>query len=236
MLALDRYRGIRLFFFVACCSMIEPAYGDCQMLGAQTKSALARLPDAAMEYQSAVARLAMIPDQLQKIAQGIAINSSLVNALDQAIDSLDSGKRDGCFGSKSQQWDSVIADLSVKRSALLVERDVLLTVQQRLTSTQFSAKRVDWAGFLAPSLKSFAACVILKKRVAISLADKKPTPSDFSLIIIGACNTEAANVEGEENKIEGWTNADTKKVSEALHGIRQRVISEYTEQYYGKSN
>jgi hypothetical protein len=65
------------------------------------------------------------------------------------------------------------------------------------------------------------------------VADKKPTPQDFALIMRGVCNTEAVEIDAEQNKIENWTPENRREIKQALDGVRARAISEYSESFYG---
>jgi hypothetical protein len=65
------------------------------------------------------------------------------------------------------------------------------------------------------------------------LDSKRPSPQDFALIMRGACNSEEAAIDTEQNRIEAWTVENRQEVKQALDSVRSTSISQYSEAYYG---
>ena len=155
------------------------------------------------EYIDVAAAISKITNQTERIEKGLSANGKVTDAISRQIGTLEKGKAENCFGAKSAEWDTVLNALKSKRAELEKERETITKFSR--ADQKAKPTRGNWQPFLEPSLKAFSACLVLKKRQYLNSGQPRPSPSDFALIIRGACNDEEVQIETEQNKIEGWT-------------------------------
>lgn len=208
------------------------AFADCSVLAKQAKENDTLLTAAMDEYKSTENRISKSTDKSAESPNAISANAKLVKALDNSIESLERGEADGCFGKQAASWKQILESLKIKRKQFNEERQILLKAAS-VPAVKPSILKADWKSFLTPSIKVFSACLVLTKRRALALGGKKPSPQDFALIMSGACNSEEAITDTEQNRIEAWTVENRQEIKQALDSLRRTAISQYSEAYYG---
>lgn len=118
-----------VLFTLGCACAVR---ADCGTIGKETQDAFARYEAGADEYISAAARIANVPDKVEKISIGLGANAKLLEDLDRSIQSLERGKVENCFGNKSSEWTEILGGLKLNREELIRERKTLTKFSQLL--------------------------------------------------------------------------------------------------------
>jgi hypothetical protein len=223
--------GVLLILFSAQSQMVLAA---CDISDKQANEMDARLGVAMDDYKRIVAEIANTANKSDGISKGILANSKLIEAMSNSIETLERAEAEGCLGKQAPTWKRILEDMKTKRNEFIVERETLLkAASAQAANRATSIPKADWQAFLSPSLKVFSACIVLTKRRALALDSKKPSPQDFALIMRGACNSEAAAIDTEQNRISDWTAANRQELKQAINSIRVRATSEYSEAFFG---